>query len=92
MSAIDINLVDISTFTKKRKRPIAACARCHERKVRCDAGTYRKFQDLPILTSPGRSPNGGPCKASPLPTNLESTLNDYAELSHRWRELSVRAM
>jgi cytochrome c553 len=43
MSVMDLDVVhvDAATFAKKRKRTPAACVRCHERKVKCDASMYK---------------------------------------------------
>ncbi|KAL1903153.1 hypothetical protein Sste5346_000437 [Sporothrix stenoceras] len=40
ITVFDINhvQVDPTTFNKKRKRTNTACVRCHERKIKCDAG------------------------------------------------------
>ncbi|CAK7210310.1 hypothetical protein SEUCBS140593_000790 [Sporothrix eucalyptigena] len=49
ITVFDINhiQVDPKTFTKKRKRTNTACVRCHERKIKCDAGSL---------------PNNTPCR------------------------------
>ncbi|KAJ4211267.1 hypothetical protein NW759_012745 [Fusarium solani] len=48
MLAINLVQVDPTSFTKKRKPNSSACVRCHERKVKCDAGS--------------REAGGGSCK------------------------------
>ncbi|UPK95757.1 hypothetical protein LCI18_006692 [Fusarium solani-melongenae] len=48
MLAINLVQVDPTSFTKKRKPNSSACVRCHERKVKCDAGS--------------REASGGSCK------------------------------
>ncbi|KAH8810614.1 fungal-specific transcription factor domain-containing protein [Xylogone sp. PMI_703] len=47
MAELSINVVGPATFGKEPSQTIKACVRCHERKVKCNAGDV---------------PNGGPCR------------------------------